>query len=195
MIDWRDCELEPIPTLRRGVLERMEHEKVVPGFVNFNPATGSIGGLPSGMGFQNWRVRLRGPKVILESSQAIMKSLDEDGQINPALLWARNGRLWSSYGGTRVLWAVQGGHPLKCLIVDYDGAYSEWERVEYHAILDEFTIPPIGIVPLSFGWVNGEHYMIQDSREWELLTEEELIAAKEAAKPKRKRGRPRKNAA
>jgi hypothetical protein len=195
MIDWRTCELDPVPILRRGVLEPEEHDQIVPGFVNFNPATGSTQGLPSGLGFQNWRVRLRGPKVISESSQEIFKSLDKDGQINPVLLWARNGRIWSSYGGTRVLWAVQGKHPLKCLIVDYDGAYADWDKVEYSEILNEFQIPPIGIVPLAFNWANGQHYMICDSREWELMTEEELIKAKEAAKPKRRRGRPRKDAA
>jgi len=194
MIDWLDCELDPVPDLRRGVLEPLHHERIAPGFINFNPATGGTDGLPSGMGFQNWRVRLRGPKVIQESSQKIMESLDKDGQINPVILWARNGRIWSSYGGTRVLWAVFGKHPLKCLMVDYDEVFKEWEKVDYGSVIDEFQIPPVGIVPLKFGWAMGRHYMICDSREWQLMTEEELNEIKKSDKPKRRRGRPKKDA-
>jgi hypothetical protein len=99
-----------------------------------------------------------------------------------------------AYGGTRVLWAFQGKHPLKALIVDHDHRFDDWRLVPYESILNEYTVPPHGVVPMQFGWAYGEDYVIADAREWQMMSESdwEKHLASLQPEPRRKRGRPKK---
>jgi len=173
MINIEPCKLDPVPSLRAGVLSPDEVTKrIAPGFINWNPATGRPpGNAPARFGFQRFQVRWAGPRLINETSRQIFKSLDEQGQINPVVLWARWGKLWIAYGGTRAMWAWKNKRELKALVVDYDKLYEHWRLVEYENIKSEYTQAPLGVVPLEFGWKDGEDYVLLDAREWTMLDE------------------------
>lgn len=187
MISIEPCKLDPIPSLRAGVLSTEQVKEIARVFINWNPATGSYPGLPGRLGAQPFKVRMRGPDVIQKSSLKIFESLDEHGQQNPVLLWARFGSLFVSYGGTRVLWALHRERELKAIVVDHDMKFTGWRLVQYEKILNEFTVPSHGVVPLSFGWKDGLDYVIADAREWQMMSEAEWEAAKRPKKARRKR--------
>lgn len=198
MVGIGKCTLDPVPPLRAGILDAdTVQQLLVPGFVNWNPATGvPPHGAAGRFGFQHFRVRMRGSKVINETTKRIWESLESDGQINPVLLWARWDHIWISYGGSRAMWSYYRRKPLGALIVDHDDRFQDWREVDYQRITAEFREPPLGIVPVEFGWLNGEDFVLADAREWQFLSEKEREHRhEEIVNVPRKRGRPRKRPA
>lgn len=162
-LEWKDCELDPEPDIRKAELSiDAVQVEIARGMVNFNPATGTYPGAPAGLGFQHFSARGYGKR---EEYKRIFKALDKDGQLSPVLLWAINEQLFIAYGGTPCMWAITRGKPLKAVIVDYDNRFEgEFRKIRNNDALSQWSDVPMGVVPTEFGWVDGQWYRPKDFR-------------------------------
>lgn len=99
--------------------------------------------IPAGWGFEPIN-----PHKVPE----VRTSFARDGIVNPVYLWARWGRLWPRYGGSRVHFAQHdpSRSALSALVADYDDRYPWAELLTLEEGLQRFRSPPVGHTP--HGW-------------------------------------------
>lgn len=76
----------------------------------------------------------------------IWDSLDERGQVNPVLVWARWGMLLCQYGHTRSMWAINRDVDIWAVVWDVDDRFEGplMTPAEANALWSD---PPVGCIP------------------------------------------------